>query len=422
MTVKKKSVMAFFLATMLVFMTACGTKSKTGNNARPENVEFSQDDYQKIISGNNEIGFKLLAEVEPDENDNTFISPVSLLMALSMVYNGADGVTKEEIAQALQLEGIDVEELNKANASLTSMLQKDSEKIQVRIANSIWLSDRFHFQDDFAQRNQDYFKAEIEEVDVADRNSPKRINDWVKASTNDLIEEILDEDELLDPDLVTFLVNAIYFKGEWMYAFDEENTEERAFHLADGTEKAVPLMTLTKELAYMENDKMQAVKLPYGKGEMSMTIILPREADNLGQFKKTITQENWNTWNKTFQKKSGTILLPKFQLAYEVLLKDALQKFGMVSAFSKDANFGKLIQEKVPIWISRVQQNTYIDVNEEGTEAAAVTSVEMVTESAPADPPFYMEVNRPFFIAITDEETDAILFMGMIMNPETGKR
>lgn len=404
---------------MLVFMTACGTSnpSKKTPALGPDGVEYGEDDYQKIVSGNNELGFKLMAELETDENENLFISPASLLMALSMVYNGADGATQEEIARAVQLEGIDVEALNKANVSLTSKLQRADDRIQLEMANSIWLSDRFHFQDDFAQRNKDYFNAEIEEVNVADRKAPKRINDWVKSSTNDLIEEVLDEDELLDSDLVALLVNAIYFKGEWKYAFDEQNTEKRSFHLADGSEKSVQLMTLSEELAYMENDDMQAVKLPYGEGEMSMTVILPKEANGLAPFKKTMTAEKWRAWNKNFHPKAGMVRFPKFQVGYEVVLNDTLKAFGMESAFGEGADFSKMIQESDPIWISKVQQNTYIDVNEEGTESAAVTSVEIVTESAPADPPFHMEVNRPFFIAITDEETDTILFMGTIMDP-----
>ena len=196
-----------------------------------------KEDYKKVVSANNELGFKLLEEIETDQNGNSFISPTSLLMALSMVYNGADGATKEEIATVLQLEGIEKEELNKANASILSILQKDSDQIQLNVANSIWINERFHFQDEFAQQNKDYFNAAIDEIDVADKKSPKPLNDWVKASTNNKILEIVDEDKPFNHDLVAYLVNAVYFKGVWMYGFDKEQTTDGVFQLEDETTK-----------------------------------------------------------------------------------------------------------------------------------------------------------------------------------------
>ena len=411
---KKNSIIPLLFASFLLVVTACGTGSKVLND-----VMFEKDDYQKVVSANNELGFKLLGEVEGDENDNTFISPTSLLMALSMVYNGADGETKEEIAKTLQLEGIDVTDLNKANASLGSILKKDSDEIQVDIANSIWLNENFHFQDDFAQNNKDYFHAEITEIDLSDKDSAKQINDWVKASTSDKITEIVEAP--LDDDLVTLLVNAIYFKGNWTNEFDKSHTEIRPFHLVDGTTKDVPLMTLYKELAYMENEKFQAVTLPYGDEEMNMKVFLPKENTSLTQFKESLTSENWAAWDEEFLSQEGTILLPKFQIEYETLLKETLGKLGMHAAFMEDADFTKMIKEDRPVFISEVKQKTFIDVNEEGTEAAAVTSIDMKTTSMPIETPFEMEVNRPFFIAITDNETDTILFMGSIGNPQQEK-
>ena len=152
----------------------------------------------------------MLEEIETDENGNTFISPTSLLMALSMVYNGADGVTKEEIATTLRLESIDVDDLNKANASLISMLHQETDAIQLDIANSIWLNERFHFQDDFALSNKAYFNAAIEEIDITDKGSANRINEWVRKATNEKIEEIVEAP--LNPDLVAILVERALFQ------------------------------------------------------------------------------------------------------------------------------------------------------------------------------------------------------------------
>lgn len=222
---------------------------------------------------------------------------------------------------------------------------------------------------------------------------------------------------------MTMLINAIYFKGSWTYEFAEKQTAYKTFHLADGTTKEVPLMRLQEDLAYMENEDFQAVTLPYGDDEeMSMRVFLPRENTNIEDFQKMLTFENWKEWNLEFHKQKGIILLPKFQLEYETSLNEDLKKLGMTTAFNKEeANFSKMIEEDVPLWISQVKQKTFIDVNEEGTEAAAATSVQIVTESATMDRPFHMEVNRPFVIAITDNETDTILFMGVISNPQNGE-
>ena len=397
-------------------IAGCG-KGKDQNGLQvSDNVEFGSTDYEKITDSNNGLGFTVLSEAEPNKDGNIFISPTSLFMALSMVYNGADGVTKDEMAKVLQVEGIEADELNQANASLMNLFHSSSEKIQLNIANSIWLNENFHFQDDFAKENRDYFNAEIQEIDIFDSESPKMINQWVKEKTNGKIEEIVDSP--LDPDLVTILINAIYFKGDWKYEFDESQTEDRPFYLKDGSTKDVPLMSLEEKLAYMENEELQAVSLPYGEeNEMSMNIILPKENVDSEEFQNILTYENWQKWTSEFQVKEGTLLLPKFQLEYEATLNDLLKKLGMTTAFAKGANFGKMIQEPDPLWISTVKQKTYLDVNEKGTEAAAATSVEMVTESFNMDGPFRMEVNRPFVIAITENKSNTILFLGEINNP-----
>ncbi|NYF23367.1 serpin B [Sporosarcina sp. JAI121] len=407
------------MISLLAFVTGCGSGAnpKTINSTTPisNDVKFGKDDYKKIITANNELGFELLHEVEEDANNNIFISPASLFMALSMVYNGADGKTKEEIAKTLHIEGMEADELNQANASWLTKLMKENDEIQLNIANSIWLNELFHFQDDFAKYNKDYFNAEIQEIDINDSDSVKQINDWVKKSTNQKIVEIVQAP--LDSDLVTLLVNAIYFKGDWSHEFDKDLTKDQTFHLQDGSIKVAPLMSLNERLSYLENEHFQAVQLPYGDGEMSMKVFLPKENSGLEEFKKLLTNENWMTWNKEFNARQGTVLLPKFQLEYETLLNDALMKLGMGNAFADTADFSKMIKEGDPLKISKVKQKTFIDVNEEGTEAAAVTSIEVVTESASIDDSFFMEVNRPFFFTITDDETDTILFMGSISNP-----
>ncbi|RNF41212.1 hypothetical protein EEX84_02370 [Planococcus salinus] len=246
-----------------------------------------------------------------------------------------------------------------------------------------------------------------------DPASADLINAWVSDATNGKIEEMASKP--LPGSLVTMLLNAIYFNGSWQFPFSEELTEEQPFYLSDGSTADVPLMTLRSELSYLETKNFQAVSLPYGEGEMNMHVFLPAEDSSLDKFKASMSEEKWAAWLTEFKAKEGTVMLPKFELEYEVNLNNTLQRLGMETAFSS-VDLSNMFEESSGLFISEVKQKSYIDVNEKGTEAAAATSI-MVEESGPAEPPFEMNVNRPFFFAITDEETGVILFMGSIENP-----
>jgi serine protease inhibitor len=411
----KKTILPSIIVSFLLVATGCGIGNQQGSLEIASHVDFGKDDYKKIVSYNNQLGLELLSKVESNGDGNSFLSPTSLFMALSMVYNGTDRITKEEIARVLHAEGIDVIELNKANASLMSKLHSNSKQIQLKVANSIWLNEDYHFQTNFAEDNRDYFNAKIQEVDISDSQSTKMINDWVEKSTNNKITDMVESP--LDPNLVALLLNAIYFKGKWTHEFDKKQTENRTFYMKDGSTKEVPLMMLNEKLAYWENENFQAVSLPYGEEEMSMKIFLPKENLSLDKFQTMLTLDNWEKWNSEFQEKEGKVMLPRFKLEYEFLLNDTLKELGMTTAFDTGANFSRMIEENEALSISRVKQKTFIEVNEEGTEAAAATSVEIVKKSASLDKPFHMEINRPFFIVITDNETGTILFLGSISNP-----
>lgn len=399
---------------LFIIISLIGCNQIDDTNKIDESL-FSETDYESLTVPNNQLAFKLLEHVEPNEANNVFISPTSLFMALSMVYNGAEGEAKKEIAQALQIDKMSKDELNRANASLLSMLMKQSDEIELSIANSIWLNGRFQFKDEFIQHNEQYFNAEISEIDVLDNNSVKLINDWVSKQTKEKITEIVEPP--LNPDLVTMLINALYFKGNWTYEFDESLTEDSEFTNSENQTSTIPLMMLNEKLAYIENNVFQAVSLPYGDGEMSMDIYLPRENVTLEELTDELIGGRWEDWNRQFEEEEGTVLLPKFELEYEAKLNDPLKQLGMDTVFTEEAELPNIIVEDERVWISNVRQKTYIDVHEKGTEAAAVTVVEVETMSANIDEPFYMEINRPFFFMIKDVETNMILFTGLIENP-----
>ncbi|WP_164214403.1 serpin family protein [Virgibacillus sp. YIM 98842] len=413
-----KTVFISVLSVLTAFLLAsCAGGEEKEEPGSSVNADIHEGDSEGVVSANNELGFRLFNEIEEEENANIFISPTSLSMALSMIYNGAEGKTKEEIATVLQAENIDLETWNEEKAALFSALQRETAQTQLHIANSIWLQDQYRFQQEFAQNTSDYYAAQQEEINFQSGDAARRINDWVAATTNEKITDMVEEP--LNPDLVAILINAIYFKGQWKHEFDNKQTEDGLFHLHDGTTKDTPLMMLQADLEYFENKDFQAAVLPYGDEEfMSMRVFLPKENSSLEALKQKLTNETWRDWQSQFQERKGTILLPKFELEFEVVLNDTLKKLGMESAFSRSgADFSTMIEEDDPLWIDQVKQKTFIEVNEEGTEAAAATSIEMETTAAPVDEPFHMEVNRPFFFTITDDETGTILFMGQITDP-----
>lgn len=412
----KKIIATLAGAGLLMVVAGCGTSQENGNLAIAEAVDFGTTDYERIVAPTNDLAYELLDKIETDDDGNVFFSPTSLWMALAIVYNGADGETKTEMAEAMQAQGIDVSDMNKANASLMTALNKDSDDIQLTIANSIWLNNDFNLQKDFAKRTEDYFNAETQQIDISSSDASKKINDWVKKATNSKIDKMVDNP--LDSDFVGLVLNAIYFKGDWTYPFDKKLTEKRTFHLENGTEKVVPFMKLQRKFYYMAGNGFQAVKLPYADDEMSMTVVLPDENIGMKDFKSTLSAENWELFQTDFNESEGTVLLPKFKMEYETELNGALEALGMTSAFTENADFNHMVEGDANLFISTVKQKTYIDVNEKGTEAAAVTGVQVDMASAPADGPFHMEMDRPFFLMITDEETGVVLFVGYIANPQ----
>lgn len=407
----KKLILIFFLISSSV-IASCGKAQPSNNDIQKDLMD--ENEYESISDSNNQLGFKLLSILKEENKDNIFISPFSLFMNLSIVLNGADGETKDEIRKALQT-NFDIDKLNGQNKKLFDRFNLKNNGMQLNIANSIWLNNQFHLQEDFSNKMKSFYKADIENINITSPESTKRINNWAKEKTNGKIDNIVDYP--LKEELVSLFINAIYFKGKWMKEFESDNTENRNFYLADLSTKEVPFMEQKNKWLYLENELFQAISLPYNDENISMKVILPKEQTNLDDLIQKLSIDNWKKWKEDFSLTEGTIVLPKFQLKYEVVLNEALQHLGMKSAFQKNANFNKLIKEKAELQVSKVKQVSYIDVNEEGTEAAAVTSTTVETTAIMEDEPFYMEVNRPFLFMIVDDTTGLILFIGLIEKP-----
>ncbi|TFI54534.1 serpin family protein [Mastigocladus laminosus UU774] len=367
----------------------------------------------KLINANTKFGFKLFEEVlKQDNNKNVFISPASIAIALDMTYNGASGSTQQAMAKALELQGLNIQEINSSNAALKQLLENPEPQIQLTIANSLWANQEVSFKPEFLKTIQNYYQAKITNLNFQDSGSVETINNWVNESTRGKIDKIV---ERIEPNQVLFLLNAIYFKGRWTNEFDKKQTVQQPFYLTPGNRKQHPMMSQKGRYKYYENEQFQAVGLPYGKdGKISFYIFLPKQNLTLKSFYQNLNTDNWEKWMSQFNQKEGFIRLPRFKMDYEVKLNNALQALGMGEAFTNKADFSQMGED---FTISEVKHKTFVEVNEEGTEAAATTSVGIVATSSSVSEPFRMIVDRPFFCAMRDNQTGSILFMGSILNP-----
>jgi serpin B len=270
----------------------------------------------------------------------------------------------------------------------------------------------------FIERNKQHYAAEIANLNFADPDAPKTINSWVSRNTDGKIEKIVDQ---ISPADVLFLINAIYFKGQWQVEFKKEDTKPDVFRLAGGKQQQLPMMSQSGNYFYYKGKDFQSVALPYGKGNVSMYVFLPDEQKGLDQFEKNLTAENWDTWMRSFQSTPGDLMLPRFKLEWESGLNETLEALGMGEAFDPArADFSQMAKAGPgkKLFISEVKQKSWCEVNEEGTVAAAVTVVGMSTTSVQEPRQrFVMKVDRPFFFAIRDNVTGVVLFMGSVRNP-----
>jgi serpin B len=370
----------------------------------------------QFVDANTKFGFKLFSEIlKQDSKKNVFVSPTSVAIALSMTYNGADGETQQAMAKALELQGMSLQDINQANDTLKTTLENADPAVQLSIANSLWAKQGIGFKPDFMQRNQQFYGAKVTELDFGKPDAPKIINNWVKENTRGKIDQIVQQ---IQPDDVLFLINAIYFKGKWTKEFDKSQTTERPFYLSDGTQKQHPMMSQSGRYRYYENENFQAVTLPYGTERLSLYVFLPRKNTSLDAFQQQLAVENWQQWMNQFQMRRGSIQLPRFKFEYDIQLNTALKSLGMEAAFDGSrANFSNMTSASVKI--DEVKHKTFVEVNEEGTEAAAATSVRATLTSARMpEEPFQMVVDRPFFCAIRDNQTGTVLFMGSIREPK----
>jgi serpin B len=369
----------------------------------------------KLIEADNAFALKLFREINRQEGDtNIFVSPLSIAMALGMTYNGAAGTTQQAMQHVLELQGMSIEEVNQSYRDLIDLLRELDPMVEFLLANSIWYRNTITFEQAFLDINQQFFDAEVRALDFSDPGASGIINGWVNENTKGRIPTIVPE--VIPADIIMYLINAIYFKAQWASQFDESLTTAGPFTLKSGFQISTDMMWHSEaaSIGYYREAGLTVVDLPYGGRAFSMTILLPDSHDGIDALLDEITGANWSLWTGSIDSTARVVSLPKFTLEYKLTMDDVLKSLGMGVAFCNPgpADFTKL-RPGGDACISYVDHKAFVEVNEEGTEAAAATVVAIGESAAPMD----VLVDRPFVFVIREKFSGTILFMGKIMNP-----
>ena len=410
---QKKSLF-FFLLGILLMGTQC-TKTDSIEEPAPI-VDYDCETIDKLCeltAANNDFGFNLLRELHANQRDeNIFISPLSISTALSMTLNGADGQTEADMRNTLEYDDLNIQQINLVYRQMLNALPALDNEVQLNIANSIWYKLGYHVRPEFLEANTENYNSEVIELDFTSPSAVETINSWVESKTQGLIDQIITE---IPGNVIMYLINAIYFKGSWKTEFDTENTFSGPFTLMDNSQTEVDYMKHPEiSLPYFEDDKVQVVDLAYGDSIYSMTLFLPKEGYSLDGLIEDLDNGNWLSWINALEDENIILSMPKFKMEYEKKLNRELSDLGMAIAFTDAADFSN-INGTGGLRISEVRHKSFIEVDEKGTEAAAVTVVVIVETSVPLLPE--MNLNRPFLYVIRENQTNSVLFVGKMLDP-----
>jgi len=368
----------------------------------------------EIIEADQAFAFELFREVVKLSGEkNIMISPLSVSYALGMTYNGSNGTTLDAFIDVLHFDELTTLEVNESYKDLMNQLIHLDEQVRFSIANSIWYRLGFEVLQEFITTNQTYFDAVVSEMDFSDPQAVDIINQWIEDKTNGKIQDMLD---YIPSDAVMYLINAIYFNAKWKYQFDPNDTQAGTFYQEGGTTQQADFMKANGTFRYMSDNDFRAVELPYGDSAFSMVVMLPASGKTVSDLVEQLDITTWDSWYGSFMPADVQVELPKFKYGFKDLLNDPLKNLGLGIAFEPfGADFSR-IRLGGGIYISRVIHQSFIDVKEEGTEAAAATIVEFRENAAPQ--PAVLRADKPFLYLIKENSTGAILFIGKVGKPE----
>jgi serine protease inhibitor len=409
---------AFFITLLssLVMIASC-EKTDTDDQPGDPVIIFTEEYQKQVIDSANRFAFDLFKPVIADAKgtENIMISPFSITSALSMTLNGADGETFEAMRKALRLEDKTLQQINETYLKLMTEMVPVDQRVILEIANSVWVEKRLTVKEPFMTALETWYKAEARDIDVTDPDAVDIVNAWIAEKTHDKITDMLD---YLHPDLNMLLINAIYFNGKWRYRFDEDDTSDEPFYVTPTSPKNVPMMHQTENLKAAKPDDVTIVEIPYGQGNYTMVVVLPDENVTTGEVADALTPELWYNWMDILAGSTREVELsmPRFKYKYKRLLNDDLIELRMGIAFTPSADFSNISDQG--LWISRVLHEAFIETNEEGTEAAAATIVEMIRSTSEIMPStVVINIDHPFLYFIRETSTGTIVFMGGVGDP-----
>ncbi len=404
---------SILVGSILLLFNSC---EKTSDLPEPEpmKIELSTKAAGLILSGN-DFGIDLFVRSASDESGNFMLSPLSANVALTMALNGADGNTLTELKKVLGYpENMTTQEINQTYKSLVEQLLNADKKVKLAIANALFFRNGFAIKQPFINTLTNNFNVQVEGLDFNLLSAVTAINKWASDNTNGKIPKVIDQ---ISPDMVMFLMNALYFKGDWSYQFDKSKTQKLPFRLENGSIVTPETMTGKVGAIIHRSLNYSAIELPYGRKNFSMVVVVPD--GTLKDFYSDFNSTDWreitsaldsqNTWGQI------TVVMPKFKFSFEKILNRPFREMGMTDAFTPYvANFKPITDQD--IFIGFVKQNTFVDVNEEGTEAAAVTTIGFETTSiGPSNPTFV--IDKPIVFAIRERTTNTLMFIGSVVNP-----
>lgn len=378
------------------------------------------DDASRLADGNNAFAFDLYTRLAESESGNLFFSPASISTAFGMTWAGARGETQTQMAEVLRF-ALPPEQLHPAFGRLNEALTSESDEsgYRLHIANRLWGQQGEAFLPEYLDLVREHYGAEPAEVDFAGQTEQARrtINDWVEDRTEGKITDLIPRNAL-DPLTKLVLTNAVYFKGAWTNPFNEKQTQETPFHLAGGETVSAPMMTQQATFLYAEFENLQVLGLPYGEEKhLSMVVLLPKTVDGIGDLEKRLTAENLQQWTAKLASQKVRVILPKFEMASQFRLGRTLQAMGMERAFNPDRADFSGMNGRRDLYLSAAVHKAFVDVNEEGTEAAAATGIAVGATSAAPMPPPVFRADHPFVFLVRDNRTKSILFLGRLTNP-----
>lgn len=409
-TLIKRNTIVLALIGVAVLVLGLKAMNKTPADAA---VVAADPQVQKIAAANTRFGFGMLEQLSHhDPGKNVFFSPFSVTSALTLALNGAGGATRQSIASTLGLPPMTNDQINHANGLLLPSLENPDPKVELSVANALWANTGTTFAASFQETCRKYYGASAQTLPFASPSAADTINGWVKEKTHGKIDNLVTPRAISASTAV--LTNAVYFHGQWSRAFQKSATHDAPFTLPSGDVKTVPLMCQQASFAYLETPRFQAASLPYGEGRMSLYVFLPKPGTSLSGLVAGMNADTWDGWMGQMKPTPMVIFLPKFQVSYQATLNQPLIALGMGPAFGPEADFAPMGLHGS--FISAVIHEATLDVDEDGTVAAASTAVIMSRAARPM-PTTVMRVDHPFFCAIRDNATGTLLFAGVIEDP-----